>query len=93
MWEAGASPALMSAAERGAYEEKKLKMRKAMGENLADDVAGEAPDARQRRWSFTICDAEAVHWCGVPFLTIGCCMRGVCSICTAHTLRPLVGLI
>ncbi len=39
----------MSAAERGAYEEKKLKMRKAMGENLADAVAGEEPDARQRR--------------------------------------------
>ena len=49
MWEAAASPALMSAAEREAYEEKKLKMRKAMGENLADAVEGEAPDARQRR--------------------------------------------
>ena len=48
-WETVASPALMSAAERGAYEEKKLKMRKAMGENLADAVAGEEPDARQRR--------------------------------------------
>ncbi len=48
-WETAASPALMSAAERGAYEEKKLKMRKAMGENLADAVAGEEPDARQRR--------------------------------------------
>ena len=54
MWEAGVSPAQMSAAEREAYEEKKLKMRKAMGENLADDVAGEAPDARQRRRDF--CD-------------------------------------
>ena len=48
-WETAASPALMSAAEREVYEEKKLKMRKAMGENLADAVPGEAPDARQRR--------------------------------------------
>ena len=30
----------MSAAEMAEYEEKKLKMRKAMGENLHDDVTG-----------------------------------------------------
>lgn len=30
----------MSAAEMAEYEEKKLKMRKAMGENLHDDVQG-----------------------------------------------------
>ena len=31
------------------YEEKKLKMRKAMGENLYDDVEGEGDDSRTRR--------------------------------------------
>ena len=33
----------MSAAEMAEYEEKKLKMRKAMGENLHDDVQGAVP--------------------------------------------------
>lgn len=49
MWEGALSPALMSAAEREEYEGKKLKMRKAMGENLADDVEGETLDSKQRR--------------------------------------------
>lgn len=39
----------MSEAERAAYEEKKLKMRKAMGENLGDDVEGESISSKQRR--------------------------------------------
>ena len=46
------SVALMSEEERREYEEKKLKMRKAMGENLFDDVAGEDDDARTRRLKF-----------------------------------------
>ena len=33
--------AAMSAAERDEHEDRALKMRKAMGENLGDDVAGE----------------------------------------------------
>ena len=33
----------MSAVEMAEYEEKKLKMRKAMGENLHDDVQGAPP--------------------------------------------------
>ena len=41
--------AAMSAAERDEHEDRALKMRKAMGENLADDVAGESPDARTCR--------------------------------------------
>jgi hypothetical protein len=52
-WEGGEAaappPALMSPTELAAYEEKKLKLRKAMGENLSDGVEGEAPDSRQRR--------------------------------------------
>ena len=37
-----ASIKAMSAAEMAEYEEKKLKMRKAMGENLHDDVTGKS---------------------------------------------------
>ncbi|KAJ7523359.1 hypothetical protein O6H91_18G048500 [Diphasiastrum complanatum] len=53
MWEGNGDGAsvvkVMSDKERSEYEEKKLKMRKAMGENLADDVEGEDDDARTRR--------------------------------------------
>lgn len=45
----GLNGAVMSEAERAAYEEKKLKMRKAMGENLGDDVEGESISSKQRR--------------------------------------------
>lgn len=45
LWEGASKEApaagVMTAAQRAAYEEKKLKLRKAMGENLADDVEGE----------------------------------------------------
>ena len=49
LWGGGVTAETMSAAERAAYEDKKLKMRKAMGENLGDAVAGETVDAKQRR--------------------------------------------
>ena len=49
LWEAVLRPELMSAVELEEYEAKKLKMRKAMGENLADDVEGETLDSKQRR--------------------------------------------
>ncbi len=39
----------LSDADKAVLEERALKMRKAMGENLADDVAGESPDTRERR--------------------------------------------
>eukprot|EP00897_Mesotaenium_endlicherianum_P004008 jgi/Mesen1/3635/ME000020S03162 len=45
----GAGTAAMSEEERTQYEEKKLKMRKAMGENLYDDVDGETLDSKERR--------------------------------------------
>ncbi|CAI5493709.1 unnamed protein product [Closterium sp. Naga37s-1] len=50
-WEGPSGPgtAAMSAAEVAEYEEKKLKLRKAMGENLADAVEDETEDARTRR--------------------------------------------
>ncbi|CAI7910603.1 unnamed protein product [Closterium sp. NIES-54] len=50
-WEGPSGPgtAAMSAAEVAEYEEKKLKLRKAMGENLADAVEDETDDARTRR--------------------------------------------
>eukprot|EP00899_Mesostigma_viride_P008928 jgi/Mesvir1/18036/Mv09356-RA.2 len=44
-----ATPSAMSPEELREYEEKKLKLRKAMGENLYDDVQGETPDAKTRR--------------------------------------------
>lgn len=50
LWSGTTSPATMSSAERSEYEDKKLKMRKAMGENLGDDVPGETVDAKQRRY-------------------------------------------
>ena len=47
--------AAMSAVEREEHEEKKLKMRKAMGENLGDDVEGEEPSAKERRLNLIRC--------------------------------------
>lgn len=41
--------AAMSAAEREEHEDRALKLRKAMGENLGDDVEGEDVSARERR--------------------------------------------
>eukprot|EP01018_Ginkgo_biloba_P026183 Gb_03585 [translate_table: standard] len=51
LWESGqrVPTNVMSEDERKEYEEKKLKMRKAMGENLNDDVEGEDEDSRIRR--------------------------------------------
>lgn len=50
LWENnGVATVVMSEAEKLEYEEKKLKMRKAMGENLYDEVEGEEEDARTRR--------------------------------------------
>jgi type II restriction/modification system DNA methylase subunit YeeA len=42
----------MSEIQRKEYEEKKLKMRKAMGENLFDAIEEEDDDARTRRLKF-----------------------------------------
>jgi len=41
--------------ERDEHEDRALKMRKAMGENLGDDVAGEEPSARERRLNLIRC--------------------------------------
>ena len=51
LWEGlkGPGSAAMNEAERSEYEEKKLKMRKAMGENLFDAVEGETEDSKTRR--------------------------------------------
>lgn len=52
----GASPkAGLSQADAAQLEDRALKMRKAMGENLADDVAGETVDAKQRRLNLIKC--------------------------------------
>lgn len=64
LWEGTASAKAMSPAEMAEYEEKKLKMRKAMGENLHDDVQGEAPDSKQRRLNM-IKAVEGDDWSGV----------------------------
>ncbi|CAK9211624.1 unnamed protein product [Sphagnum troendelagicum] len=55
LWEGGggnSSLGVMSEIQRKEYEEKKLKMRKAMGENLFDAVEEEDDDARTRRLKF-----------------------------------------
>jgi hypothetical protein len=49
LWEGTGNGVVMSEIEKIEYEEKKLKMRKAMGENLYDDVEGEEDDSRTRR--------------------------------------------
>ncbi|BBN12453.1 NFU1 iron-sulfur cluster scaffold homolog, mitochondrial [Marchantia polymorpha subsp. ruderalis] len=52
LWEGSSAAAPlqhMTEEERKEYEEKKLKMRKAMGENLYDDVDGEDDDAKTIR--------------------------------------------
>lgn len=49
LWESSGGAAVMSESDKIEYEEKKLKMRKAMGENLHDEVEGEEDDARTRR--------------------------------------------
>ncbi|CAK0783212.1 hypothetical protein CVIRNUC_006411 [Coccomyxa viridis] len=62
-WE-GPPRAGLSEADAGALEERALKMRKAMGENLADDVAGESPDVRTRRLNL-IKAVEGDDWSSV----------------------------
>jgi len=54
-WQGPTMVAAMSAAERDEHEDRALKMRKAMGENLGDDVAGEEPSARERRLNLIRC--------------------------------------
>lgn len=54
LWESttegsGQDGKVMSQKELEGYEEKKVKLRKAMGENLHDDVAGETLEAKERR--------------------------------------------
>ena len=48
--------AAMSAAEREEHEDRALKLRKAMGENLGDDVEGEDVSARERRLNLIRCE-------------------------------------
>ncbi|KAI3423194.1 hypothetical protein D9Q98_010716, partial [Chlorella vulgaris] len=65
---AGAGPSmdvsLMTGDELAEYEDRKLKMRKAMGENLNDGVEGEAEDSKQRRLKL-IAAVEGDNWSGV----------------------------
>uniref|UniRef100_A0A0D6QVR1 NIF system FeS cluster assembly NifU C-terminal domain-containing protein n=1 Tax=Araucaria cunninghamii TaxID=56994 RepID=A0A0D6QVR1_ARACU len=67
LWESGKgidSVRAMSEKERKEYEEKKLKLRKAMGENLYDDVEGEDEDSRLRRLNL-LSATEGDDWSGV----------------------------
>jgi len=77
LWGGGITAETMSAVERAAYEDKKLKMRKAMGENLGDDVPGETIDAKQRRLNL-IKAVEGDDWSAV--------IDGQ----TSETVKPLV---
>jgi len=56
--------AAMSPDELAEYEEKKLRLRKAMGENMYDDVEGEGEDGKQRRLNF-LQAVEGDDWSGV----------------------------
>lgn len=58
----------MSEQEKIEYEEKKLKMRKAMGENLFDDVAGEDDDTRTRR-------LKLLQVTKFPVMSLFCCLQ------------------
>ena len=51
----GPPKAGLSQADAAQLEERALKMRKAMGENISDDVAGETVDARMRRLNLIKC--------------------------------------
>ncbi|PSC74301.1 nifU chloroplastic [Micractinium conductrix] len=63
LWEGTSSVdvSLMSADELAEYEDKKLKMRKAMGENLHDSVEGETEDSKTRRLKL-IAAVEGDDW-------------------------------
>ena len=50
----------LSEADKAVLEERTLKMRKAMGENLADDIASESPDTRERRLNLIRCGTIAL---------------------------------
>eukprot|EP00798_Chlamydomonas_sp_ICE-L_P027155 gene27155-2389_t len=60
-WEGRTDPSLMSADELAEYEEKKLKMQKAMGENINDDIEGEEVSSKQRRLNL-IKAVKCDHW-------------------------------
>ncbi|MCO5586689.1 hypothetical protein L7F22_040631 [Adiantum nelumboides] len=64
LWEGGIGAAVMSEVEKIEYQEKKLKMRKAMGENLHDEVQGEDDDAKTRRLKL-LQAVEGDDWSGV----------------------------
>jgi hypothetical protein len=69
LWEgSGSSAPAMSEQEKIEYEEKKLKMRKAMGENLFDDVAGEDDDTRTRR-------LKLLQVTKFPVMSLFCCLQ------------------
>ena len=55
--------AAMSAAEREEHEGRALKLRKAMGENLGDDVEGEDISARERRLNLIRCEPASAKRC------------------------------
>ncbi|EIE23413.1 NifU-domain-containing protein [Coccomyxa subellipsoidea C-169] len=64
LWEGTTPVSGLPAADVAVLEERALKMRKAMGENLADDVAGESVDSKQRRLNL-IRAVEGDDWSSV----------------------------
>ncbi|CAL8472276.1 g11818 [Coccomyxa elongata] len=64
LWEGTTPVSGLPEADAAALEERALKMRKAMGENLADDVAGESLDSKQRRLNL-IRAVEGDDWSAV----------------------------
>ncbi|KAK9905518.1 hypothetical protein WJX75_001443 [Coccomyxa subellipsoidea] len=64
LWEGTTPVSGLPEADAAVLEERALKMRKAMGENLADDVAGESVDSKQRRLNM-IRAVEGDDWSAV----------------------------
>ena len=57
-------------ADRQEYEDKKLKMRKAMGEDLHKAVPGEPEDSRQRRLNLIRCASLLLRAARMPLQAI-----------------------
>ena len=62
----GPPKAGLSQADAAQLEERALKMRKAMGENISDDVAGETVDARTRRLNLIRCAHSPLNMTRTP---------------------------
>ncbi len=73
----------LPAADVAVLEERALKMRKAMGENLADDVAGESVDSKQRRLNLIRFKIRTNPHTGTPLTRLMLLNFKWCCLCLA----------